>query len=83
VFISREGDRWICQNVRCRCEFEVVKPCVVNSGSNARCCCGSEMTRRYLAPSVRRMDAAEAETFLEEAGLPLKTSADRPKHSKT
>jgi hypothetical protein len=83
VFVSREGDRWICQNVRCRCEFEVVKPCVVNSGSNARCCCGSEMTRRYVAPSVRKMDAAEAETLLEEAELPLKIGAAHRKHSKT
>jgi hypothetical protein len=66
VFISREGDRWICQNMRCRCEFEVVKPCVVNSGSNARCCCGSEMNRQYVAPIVRKMDAGEAEIFLQD-----------------
>ena len=83
MFISREGDRWICQNVRCRCEFEVVKPCVVNSGSDARCCCGSEMTRRYVAPSVRRMAADDAKTLLGEAEFPLETSGDRSKHSKT
>ena len=79
VFISQQGDRWICQNFRCRCEFVVVKPCVVTSGSNARCCCGSEMTRQYVAPSVRKMDAGDAEIFLQDGKVSLEPDSEPSK----
>jgi hypothetical protein len=82
VFTSQQGDRWICQNMRCRCEFVVVKPCVVNTGSNARCCCGSEMTRHYIAPSVRKMVESEAESFLQDSKTSPELITDWPKESK-
>ncbi len=79
MFTSQPGDRWICQNFRCRCEFVVVKPCVVESGSNARCCCGSEMTRQYVAPGVRKVNAGESEIFMKDGKVSPEPDADRSK----
>jgi len=47
----RKGERWICSNPACRCEFVVTIGSTPEDGVNPRCCCGSKMKKIYAAPT--------------------------------
>jgi hypothetical protein len=82
MFTSQQGDQWICQNAVCGAEFVVNTPSRVKSGGNPRCCCGSEMTRRYTAPTVRKLHREEAEVFLQDPEMSDEIRTSQHKQSK-
>jgi hypothetical protein len=70
MITSQPGDRWICQKPDCGAEFVVAAASEARPGSNPRCSCGSGMTRRYVAPTVRKLSVQEAGVFLQDFKLP-------------
>jgi hypothetical protein len=83
MFTSERGDRWICQNPRCGAEVMVIAPSQLKEQSNLRCRCGGDMARSYNAPTVRKLEAGEAEELLQDPGLSEKLRVNRAKQSKT
>lgn len=81
MFTSQRGDRWICQNRNCGSEIVVDAPSRVKEKTNPRCCCGSEMTKSYSAPTVKKLDRDEAEAFLQDPELSEEIRLNRSKHS--
>lgn len=81
MFTSQRGDRWICQNATCEAEIVVVAPSPLKEGTNFRCCCGSDMTKSYSAPTVRKLDPDEAEVFLQNSEISEEIRVNRSKHS--
>jgi len=63
MFVMETGNRYRCQNVECRAEFEVTKNSK-EGNSNPRCCCGAEMKKLYSKPAFTRIEA-EASTLNE------------------
>ena len=53
--MMQSGQRYRCQNVKCRAEIEVKKASIEGS-SNPRCCCGAEMKKVYSKPVLRELD---------------------------
>ena len=47
----RKGEKWVCSNPTCRCEFVVTVASAPEDGVNPRCCCGSKMKKVYAAPA--------------------------------
>jgi hypothetical protein len=43
-----------CQNRGCNCEFIVIKSSAEGS-SNPHCCCGAEMKKPYVPPTLREL----------------------------
>jgi hypothetical protein len=79
MFLSQAGDRWICQSAECGAEFLVVSPSAAVKKASPRCCCGSEMVRRYTAPAVRKLDPEETEGFFQNPDSSQKTRVNRTK----
>ncbi len=83
MFTSERGDRWICQNPGCGAEVMVISPSQLKEESNLRCRCGGEMGRSYSAPTVRKLEAGEAEELRQDPALSEKLRARRAKQSET
>ena len=47
----RKGEKWVCSNLACRCEFIVTIASAPEEGVNPTCCCGSKMKKVYAAPT--------------------------------
>lgn len=83
MFTSERGDRWICQNPGCGAEVMVIAPSHLREEANLRCRCGGDMGRSYSAPAVKKVDAAEAEELLQDAGLSEELRVSRAKQSES
>jgi len=61
-----DGQVYRCQNQNCKSEVVVTKPSV-ESSSNPRCCCGAEMKKPYVSPTLRELisDVLVAHAFNE------------------
>ncbi len=59
------GERWICSNSECRCEFVVTLSAGTGEGTNPRCSCGFPMKKRYTAPVIRVIQNDEARNLHE------------------
>jgi hypothetical protein len=57
--IMHKGQRYRCQNPRCRAEIEILKDSSEGE-SNPRCCCGAEMKSLYTKPVLRTLDKDSA-----------------------
>jgi hypothetical protein len=79
MFTSEWGDRWICQNPGCGTKVLVIAPSQLKEETTLRCGCGSDMGRDYSAPTVRKLEAGEAEELLQSPGLSEKLRARRAK----
>lgn len=55
--IMRKGQVYRCQNPNCRAEIQVARDSI-ESSSNPRCCCGAEMKKPYVAPTLRVLHPA-------------------------
>jgi hypothetical protein len=83
MFTSERGDRWICQNPGCGAEVMVIAPSQLKEEANLRCRCGGDMGRSYSAPTVRKLEAGEAEELLQDPGLSEKLRVSRAKESES
>ena len=83
MFTTERGDRWICPNPGCGAEVMVIAPSQLNEEANLRCRCGSDMGRSYSAPTVRKLEAGEAEELLQDPGLSEELRVSRAKESET
>jgi hypothetical protein len=54
--VLEKGQRYRCQNRDCAAEIEVTKDSV-EGDLGLRCCCGSEMKKRYSPPVLSNRDA--------------------------
>lgn len=54
--LMRQGQTYRCQNRGCNCEVLVMKPSVEGLG-NPRCCCGAEMKKPYVPPTIRELSS--------------------------
>jgi hypothetical protein len=79
----RDRDHWICQNTACLAEFIVVASSRLPQGSNPRCSCGSIMKKPYSLPSVRNLEANEAEMFFEQTETSQGVQSSPPRYSKS
>jgi hypothetical protein len=64
----RKGQRWRCQNPKCKSEIFVTSSSRAQDGSNPRCSCGEIMKMPYVRPelstfeSERRADRASGDS---------------------
>ena len=49
--VMTKGQSYRCQNRSCNCEITVMKPSAEGL-SNPRCCCGAEMKKPYVLPTL-------------------------------
>lgn len=66
--LMTEGQIYRCQNRACGCEVIVNKPSV-DGDLNPHCCCGSEMKKPYVPPSLRKLSAGPI--LVEQFSRPL------------
>ncbi len=57
----RKGQRWRCQNPKCRSEIFVSASSRVQGGSNLRCSCGEIMKKPYVRPGLNTFESAKEE----------------------
>jgi hypothetical protein len=57
----RKGQRWRCQNPKCRSEIFVNTSSRVQGGSNLRCSCGEIMKKPYVRPGLNTFESAKEE----------------------
>lgn len=55
--IMQKGQVYLCQNPRCGAELEVERQST-SGFSNPICCCGSEMTKQYDTPALRKIESS-------------------------
>ena len=55
----KQGQIYRCQNPRCGCEVQVIRP-AVEERTNPRCCCGAEMKKPYHKPVVKELNPKTA-----------------------
>ena len=55
----RKGQRWHCQNPKCRSEIFVSASSRVQGGSNLRCSCGEIMKKPYVRPGLNTFESAK------------------------
>ncbi len=54
----RKGERWLCQNPRCRSEILVTISSRMPAGSKPRCSCGEFMKKAYVRPELSTFESA-------------------------
>ena len=57
----RKGQRWRCQNPKCRSEIFVSTSSRAQGGSNLRCSCGEIMKKPYVRPGLNTFESAKKE----------------------
>jgi hypothetical protein len=55
----RKGQRWRCQNPKCRSEILVSTSSRVQGRSNVRCSCGEIMRKPYVRPGLNTFESAK------------------------
>jgi len=55
----RKGQRWRCQNPKCRSEIFVSTSSRVQGVSNLRCSCGEIMKKPYVRPGLNTFESAK------------------------
>ena len=68
--LAPKTDRYICQNLACRKEFERPKDPGSEENTNLRCRCGSETKKVYSKPMARKLSKSEATALRKKAKLP-------------
>jgi hypothetical protein len=58
--VMKMGQSFRCTNRSCNCEVIVSKDSETEGRSNPRCCCGSDMKKRYKKPELRELGEAGA-----------------------
>lgn len=54
--LMRQGQTYKCLNRSCNCEVVVTKASV-EGRANPRCCCGAEMKKPYVPPTIRELSS--------------------------